>query len=76
VAERIFDGDKYLGIIHESNGKWYVTMTNKKNLFKSTFRTCGNGIVRHPTDRANKCSEAITWESREEAVKFLMEFSK
>jgi hypothetical protein len=72
-AERIFQHDKFLGIVHEKNGNWYVTMPLHKNINLPTFKTCGNGIVRKPS-KPNHCSDAMTWKNREEAVLFLQNF--
>ncbi len=72
-AERIYQNDKCLGIIHEKNGNWYVTMPLQKNINLPTFRTCGNGIVRLPA-RPNHCSDAMTWRNKEEAILFLQNY--
>lgn len=69
-AERIFHEGKFLGIIHEAKGRWHVTLMTK-NYFSSEYRTCGNGIVRQPTQRRNQCSEAKTWDTKEEALAFV-----
>jgi len=73
-AERITKGGKHLGIIHEKDGRWYVTMPNRKNINTRSFKTCGNGIVRHPS-KPNQCSEAMTWDSRESALIALHSFN-
>lgn len=64
--EKIFDGDKYLGIVHESYGNWYVT-AKLKNLSTTKYSTCSTGIVRFPKPK----NEAMTFPNRGAAVTFL-----
>jgi len=75
MIERIFHEGKFLGVIHEAKGRWYVTLPTK-NIFTPEFRTCGNGTVRQPTSRHNMCSKAKTWDTKEEAVAFIQLFSE
>lgn len=58
-------------IIHESKGKWYITLYLRKNVFTEKYCTCGNGIVREPKPRKNMCSKPKTWNTKEEAMEFL-----
>lgn len=72
LKEQIFHKDKYVGIIHQSAGKWYLTLA-RKNLNLARFRTCGNGVVREAVVQHNHCSQPMTWDTRESVLDFLRE---
>ena len=73
MVDRIFDNNnKYIGMVWEKQGKWRAMVCPaRKNIKTKLFKTCGNGIVRMPTDKSNQCSDAMTWDTKEKAVVFL-----